>query len=328
MNMKNIFNPNEISLVADYIRQGEVFAIPTETVYGLAADIRQDNAIKQIFSLKNRPNNHPLIIHISDISQLSDYAIDIPDYAYRLAKNFWPGPLTIVLRKSKLVSNIVTGGQDSVGIRMPNHELTLSLIKLVGSPLAAPSANQYGKISPTNAKHVITEFQGHVKVLDGGSCNIGLESTIIDATDAHTYSILRPGMISINAIYEVLDHTHITYLKKGTKAVSGSHKYHYAPSKPTFLFECPSQLKKISDLHQNSVYILSINDYQHLGFNGCRMPFDANKYAKVLYQKLRMADESLFEAIAIEKPPKIIEWEGILDRLMKSSAKSMEIFIQ
>lgn len=327
--MKNIFDPNEISLVADYIRQGEIFAIPTETVYGLAADIRLDNAIKQIFSLKNRPNNHPLIIHISDISQLSDYAIDIPDYAYRLAKHFWPGPLTMVLRKSKLVSNLVTGGQDSVGIRMPNHELTLSLIKLVGSPLAAPSANQYGKISPTNAKHVITEFQGQVKVLDGGCCNIGLESTIVDATDVNSYSILRPGMISTKAIHEVLGNTDITYLDKRTKAVSGTHKYHYAPSKPTFLFESPNQLKKISDLYQNSVYIISFNDYyQHLDLDGCRMPLDANKYAKIIYGKLRVADESSFKAIAIEMPPREIEWEGITDRLIKSSAKSMEIFIK
>ncbi len=324
--MKNIFDPGEISLVANYIREGEVVAIPTETVYGLAADIHQGNAIKQIFTLKNRPTNHPLIIHISDIAQLYEYAINVPDYVITLAKYFWPGPLTMVLPKSNLVSNLVTGNQSTVAIRMPNHPICLELIKSVGKPLAAPSANLFGKISPTQAKHVISEFQGKVKVLDGGTSIVGIESTIIDSTNQDFCSILRPGMISINDIQEVLISAGIRCLENGNKAVSGTLKHHYAPSKPNFLFENLNELLEICDFYQNSVYVLSLkNTFVQLGLAGTQMPLQPNQYAQNIYEQLRIADESLSKAIAIELPPISVEWRAIIDRLTKSSSKSMEL---
>ncbi len=317
---------NKASYISDLItasqllRAGSVVAMPTETVYGLAADISQQAAVEQIFALKGRPTNHPLIIHIGAITQLQDYAMRISDYAYQLAKHFWPGPLTLVLYKSDLVGDWVTGGHDTVGIRMPNHPLALELINQVGKPLAAPSANRFGKISPTQAAHVYAEFGDKVAIVEGGDCQVGIESTIIDATEPHVCTILRPGMISEAQIQAVIgSHVGIQPFSKNSRQVSGTLKSHYAPSKPTFLFQDAQGLAKLQAEQQGRfVGLLLSEDYAGVFTQSITMPNSENDYAQTLYSAMRSADMSLCDKIAIELPP--MGWKGIRDRLHRSCA--------
>lgn len=320
--MNNIIQPCNIEFAADLLKSGQVVAIPTETVYGLAADISQEAAVKQIFALKGRPENHPLIIHISAVAQLETYATHIPDYAYQLAKHFWPGPLTLVLFKSNLVGNWVTGGQDTVGIRMPNHPLALQLIEQVGSPLAAPSANQFGKISPTHPAHVQAEFGDVIQIVEGGACEVGIESTIVDATDPNVCTILRPGMISEQQIQAILG-SHIRMQKSTEKSrkVSGTLKSHYAPNKPTFMFNDAATLQKLFEEHGRAVYGLYLSDHYATEFpQASQMPLNEHVYAQSIYDALRKADNSEQNIILIEKPPFSIEWTAIIDRLERSCA--------
>lgn len=197
-------NTLDINTAAALLMQGEVVAIPTETVYGLAGNIHCENAIKKIFALKGRPADHPLIIHLAEINTLDHYATGIPGYVETLLAHFCPGPLTLVLKRTQAVSPLVTGGQDTVGIRFPAHPLAQILIKKVGHALAAPSANQFGRISPTSFQHVIAEFGNRVNVLDGGACQIGIESTIVDATSFEHCTILREGILSQACIQAAL----------------------------------------------------------------------------------------------------------------------------
>lgn len=324
--MKLILNPDEIAVAADEIKSGQVIAIPTETVYGLAADISQEKAVKQIFALKQRPTTHPLIIHISQGMKLSDYAVNIPDYVAALTKAFWPGPLTVILAKSKNVSLWVTGGQNTVGIRMPNHPVTLALIEQVGTPLAAPSANQFGKVSPTSSQHVLDEFGTSVKVLEGGECAIGIESTILDATDFTHCRILRPGMITAADIQKVVgDEILVKLGSKESPQVSGSLKYHYEPSKPTYLYHNEDELTQLQSLYGSGLCILT--QTMHIKDNSefvqvIQMPTTVEQYAKKFYESLRKADRSPCQAIAIQAPQRTMLWNGIWDRLLKSTAKS------
>ncbi len=316
-----IIKPHELQLAVSALQSGEVVAIPTETVYGLAADITQEKAVRTIFELKGRPTNHPLIIHIGCFEELSLYALDMPDYVEILAEAFWPGPLSLVLKKSPLVSELVTGGQETVAIRMPNHPLTLSLIRQVGHPLAAPSANRFGKISPTQVEHVIEEFGTKIKILAGEACQVGIESTIIDATDPEYCTILRPGIISIAAIQAALGSRGKVYAKSEKEIrVPGALKSHYAPSKPTFLFEDKSGFEKLAKRYPNSLSLLYISACFQGNF-GFQMASTPDLYAKQLYNVLRMADNSSKQAIAIEMPENKIEWVAIRDRLEKCSAE-------
>jgi L-threonylcarbamoyladenylate synthase len=322
--MNKIIQPNNISIAAELLKAGQVVAMPTETVYGLAADIANEQAVKQIFALKGRPQNHPLIIHISEIEQLMTHTVQIPDYALQLAKHFWPGPLTLVLFKSAQVGDWVTGGQDTVGIRMPNHPLALELIKQVGSPLAAPSANLFGKISPTQAKHVQAEFGAALHIVDGGACEVGIESTIIDATQQDVCTILRPGMIGEQQIKAVLgSKILIQQPTDNSRKVSGTLKSHYSPQKPTFLFKDEEEFAALKSEFAISIYGLSITE----GFNNSfkrfyLMPNDATAYAHKIYDALRQADNSDCEVIAIERPVGSEEWTAIMDRLERSCAKT------
>lgn len=323
--MKALIHPCQLDLAVSLLQQGSVLAIPTETVYGLAANIHLDNAVKQIFTLKNRPINHPLIIHISECSQLAEYAVDIPDYVYKLTEKFWPGPLTVVLSKSHRVSDCVTGGQQSVGIRMPAHPLALELIRRVGAPLAAPSANRFGCISPTLAQHVVEGFEGLVPVVDGGACSVGIESTIIDATSPDFCTILRPGMISQEDLQDLIPNIEVRTPEGAIKKVSGTLKHHYAPTKPNFFISNAADLDYVANQYKKSVYFLSLSEsYAHYGLAGYRMPEDPELYAQKLYEQLLLADNSTSVVIAIESPPCTVMWQGILDRLIKSTAKSME----
>lgn len=319
--MHIIINPNNISYAVNCLKKGEVLAIPTETVYGLAADISQEKAVQNIFILKNRPFDHPLIIHIANKQDLGRYAIEIPPYAHRLVEKFWPGPLTLVLKKSELVGNWVTGNRATVAIRMPDHPLTLQLIEKLGRPLAAPSANKFGKVSPTQVDHVIQEFGTEVKVLAGGDCNVGIESTIIDATHPTHCKILRSGMLSPTMIEQTIGQEFLLN-NDNTSApqVPGFFKSHYAPFKPCFLFKNVEEYKTIKRKFPGKCYLLSFSSLLgELGEEGKLMPLDPEYYARELYRALRTADTSISEVIAIEHPPLQPKWGGIIDRLLKAT---------
>jgi L-threonylcarbamoyladenylate synthase len=220
--------PPAIADAVTALHAGGLVAIPTETVYGLAADARNPDAIRKIFALKGRPADHPLIVHISGADQLEQWAVDIPEAAYRLAERFWPGPLTFILNKRADVPDEVTGGQGTVGLRCPDNALTLELLRQFKGGLAAPSANRFGRISPTTAQHVRDEFGAQAPlILDDGPCRIGIESTIIDLSRAPA-RILRPGQISLEQLLSYLPELQ-QGAQQNSPRVSGDLLAHYAP---------------------------------------------------------------------------------------------------
>lgn len=225
--------------IVQELQQGRITALPTETVYGLAADANNISAVEQIFKAKNRPQDHPLIIHVSGISMAQQYAQNIPDYALRLMEHYWPGPLTLVLPKSDLTNSTVTGGQDTVALRSPAHPLFLDVIAKLGRGLVAPSANKYGHISTTSAKHVYKEFHSDINdkfnyILDGGNCSIGIESTIIDATHIDSFKILRPGILSASELEQIAG-VRCMLDSNSNIRVSGAKLSHYSPNKPVYI---------------------------------------------------------------------------------------------
>lgn len=311
-----------INKASNFLLTGHVVAIPTETVYGLAADIMQETAISNIYALKNRPIGHPLIVHIANEKQLCDYAIDIPNYAIHLIKAFWPGPLTLVLKKSAKISHLITGNQDTVAIRMPSHKITLGIIEKVGRGLAAPSANQFGRISPTCPQHVIDDLGSSIPIVDGGDCVIGIESTIVNASDPNYFTVLRPGHITIDQLKSALtSYPKILHQNKlNDVKVSGCLKSHYAPKKPLILFSSIDELSYYKNKFKN-IYVVYHSKLNKPTINGCAISNDPVQFAKELYLILRRADQSTAYAILVEMPPKGIAWDAINDRLKKSSAK-------
>src|SRR3990167_999136 len=234
MKMSKILHPTteNIELAAKALQAGKLVGLPTETVYGLAADAMNPEAIERVFLAKNRPINHPLILHIADLNQLSNWAIDIPDIAFSLFDAFWPGPLTVVLKKHPKVSSLITGGQSTVAVRMPAHPVILSVLKTGKLAVAAPSANRHCQVSPTTAHHVLEELGDQVEmILDGGPCTVGIESTILNLS-GQTPEILRPGMINQQEIESVLSFKIRSNHSSTSPRVSGSLDKHYAPSKP------------------------------------------------------------------------------------------------
>ncbi|MDP1602055.1 MAG: L-threonylcarbamoyladenylate synthase [Legionella sp.] len=310
-----------IDLAISCLREEGIVAIPTETVYGLAGNALNDNAIKKIFAMKNRPANHPLIMHIAKDWALTRWANTIPEYAYKLIEAFWPGPLTIVFNcKPGAVSPLITGGQNTVAIRCPAHPLAQSLLTALDFPLVAPSANPFGKISPTTAVHVLHSFRDEsLLILDGGRAEVGIESTIVSATNPLGYQILRHGMIDEQAIQAVLPHSQLP----GTSAirVPGKLDSHYQPEKPLYCFE---KKELIEFCRTNSaVYVLSFNkDTDFKTFAGYQLPESPEELAYELYHQLRCADKSSAPLIAMELPPEEEQWEGIRERVLKASTKS------
>lgn len=324
--MQKIFKFEELHLAAQALKRGEVIAIPTETVYGLAADITQSQAVEQIFKLKGRPTSHPLIIHIANPQDLALYTKDIPGYVDHLIQAFWPGPLTLILKKTDAVSEAVTGGQATVAVRMPSHPIAKALIEQVGHPLAAPSANRFGKVSPTHYQHVLSEFDGTVSVIDGGACQVGIESTILDVTNHNQCTILRPGMIEAIRIAALLGST-IPVLQHQKSNVSdirasGMLKYHYAPTKPAFIVQDLSELQQRKIDYPDGIVLLSHSQrLDGIAAIDLKLPADAEGYARTFYDQLRSADASSHCAIAIEAPPQGLGWAGIWDRILKATAK-------
>ncbi|MFM7902812.1 MAG: L-threonylcarbamoyladenylate synthase, partial [Bacteroidota bacterium] len=222
----------DVSAAADYLSQGEVVAIPTETVYGLACNAFNEQAVSEVFRLKNRPFFDPLIVHVGSMDRVMDVVEELPEVAQKLLDAFWPGPLTLLLPKKSLVPDLVTSGLGTVAVRMPAHELTLKLLKSLDFPLAAPSANPFGYVSPTTAEHVMSHFNGNIPyVLDGGGCNVGIESTIIGFEDGQP-KVYRLGGVSLESLNKVVSGLQLEVSQATRPAAPGMLKSHYAPRTP------------------------------------------------------------------------------------------------
>jgi L-threonylcarbamoyladenylate synthase len=328
--MKPIFADDAaIKLAAKLLSQGRLVAFPTETVYGLGADANNPKAINRIFHAKGRPNDHPLIVHIASIDNLNDWAVNIPDAAFKLAIQFWPGPLALILNKKPEVPLEVTGGQNTVGLRMPNHPVALQLIRTFGGGIAAPSANRFCRISPTQASHVEEELGATVDlILDGGACEVGVESTIVDLS-GDIPKLLRPGHITHQAIESVLQKELILNSKyqdpessSGVRA-PGMMAVHYAPVTSAIL--CPNgrltDIIRIFSLQNKTIGLLAyeFNPPEKRGMHLLCMPEQADSYAQILYASLRELDSCGLDIIIIEQPPETPPWRAVNDRLGKAT---------
>ena len=292
------------------LRRGELVGMPTETVYGLAADARNDAAVRKFFALKGRPADHPVIVHLAHAAQMSEYAVNISPLAWQLADRFWPGPMTLILHKHPSVSPLITGGQDSIGVRVPNHPVAHALLEGFGGGLAAPSANKFGRISPTQADHVRQEFGSELAiVLDGGHADIGIESTIIDARGS-TLKVLRPGAITLAQLAELGTASDLT--TRLDLRVSGALDSHYAPRTPAHLCDRSA----IDSAHPGQVVLC----FPPLPFDrrGIVMAKDPVIYAQKLYASLRELDTLGAEEILVERPPAQAEWVAVLDRIQRA----------
>ena len=316
----------EVSRAADLLRAGELVAFPTETVYGLGADASNPQAVARIFAAKGRPADHPLIVHLPDTSHLHRWAVDIPEAAYKLAAAFWPGPLTLILKRHPSVSDAITGGQDTVGLRVPNHPLALQLLREFDGGVAAPSANRFGRVSPTTAAHVREELGDAVAlILDGGPCTVGIESTILDLSGGEA-RILRPGMLDAEAIAGVLGALPFVGGTQNAPRVSGSLEAHYAPQTPLRLVE----VKTLGEFAQRaldagkSVAVLSAGapPFTHERLNWCAAATDPGHYAHDIYARLRELDASGCDLILVAAPPAGHRWNAVADRLKRAAAGS------
>jgi len=307
-------NTTEIANAVAALRAGEVIGLPTETVYGLAADAMNPAAVARIFALKGRPLDHPLIVHIAGIEQLPRFAREIPNSARQLAAAFWPGPLTLILRRQADVPDAVTGDQDTVGLRAPAHPLAQQVLRAFAGGLAAPSANRFGRISATRAEHVREEFGAQLPLLlDGGPCRIGIESSIVDLS-AQTPRILRPGAISRAQIEAVIGTVAIG-VDGNSPRTSGTLAAHYAPRTPLRLL--PRDAIHAADA--DSVQVLALGSVP-AGSHGIALPADPQAYARSLYDTLRCLDARASALIVVEQPPDTAEWQAINDRLRRSAA--------
>ena len=300
------------------LKQGHLVAFPTETVYGLGADATNEKAVARIYEVKGRPTDHPLIVHISSMELLDKWASEIPEYAIKLARAFWPGPITLVLKRTDLAKDFITGGQETVAVRVPSHTLAKQLLKefesLGGYGVAAPSANRFGKVSPTNSRAVEEELGNFLfendKILDGGQSQIGIESTIIDCTNDKPI-ILRPGSIT-NEMVNLLLHLESNVLNSNTSTITvpGLLNSHYAPNAKIFLTGAPSPgdgLIAISSIPTPS------------GVIRLASPVDNSEFARVLYSALNLADRKSLKKIYIIAPTGDGIAIAIFDRIKKAS---------
>jgi L-threonylcarbamoyladenylate synthase len=302
---------------AKHLIAGDLVAFPTETVYGLGADASNSAAVARIYSVKGRPNNHPLIVHIASMDRMGDWAGEVPEYAIALAREFWPGPMTLVLKRSELAGDFVTGGQETVGVRVPDHVVALALLeafeKAGGKGVAAPSANRFGHVSPTTAAAVIEELADYLSkddlVLDGGGCAVGVESTIIDCTHAAP-SVLRPGAISVAMIEEVTGLNAVSIDGVDEIRVSGSLENHYAPAAKVLLCEVPIV---------GQGFIAHKNIETPSGVIRLASPSDDEEFAQILYSALREADTQGLLEVVVVQPIGIGIGVAIRDRLARAA---------
>ena len=302
---------------AKHLIAGDLVAFPTETVYGLGADASNSAAVARIYSVKGRPNDHPLIVHIASMDRMGDWASEVPEYAIALARSFWPGPMTLVLKRSELAGDFVTGGQGTVGVRVPDHVVALALLeafeKAGGKGVAAPSANRFGHVSPTTAAAVVEELADYLSkedlVLDGGACAVGVESTIIDCTGLLP-RVLRPGAISTAMIEEVTELNVVSVDGGDSIRVSGSLENHYAPAAKVLLCEVPI-------LGQG--FIAHKNIETPPGVIRLASPGDDEEFAQILYSALREADSLGLSEVVVVQPLGIGIGVAIRDRLARAA---------
>jgi L-threonylcarbamoyladenylate synthase len=334
------------------LRDGGLVAFPTETVYGLGADAKNPEAINKIFKAKGRPANHPLIVHLAapdkfDQTQvdwvpvLAPWVRDLSEDALKLVNTFWPGPLTLVFKKDKTVLSELTGGQDTVAIRAPAHPMAQELLRKFKSGVVAPSANRFGKVSPTSAADVRNEFEGilDLMILDGGDCELGIESTIIDMSSGSKAILLRPGVITPKEIFaktgikvsqadEVRNERRDVNLRDALPRVSGSLRAHYAPNTPLRLYspgrvldalsEFPDTKSRVAVAVWDSESSLGEDGHPSVHFEEVEVPSDSVGFANRLYRSLRDLDQQGWDLILFPEPPPGEEWDGVRDRLQRA----------
>jgi L-threonylcarbamoyladenylate synthase len=313
----------DINIVVKELNKGEVVAIPTETVYGLAANIFDETAVKKIFEIKNRPSNNPLIVHLKSAHQLKDVATEIPSLAKKLAKHFWPGPLTLVLKKQPFISDWITAGKNTVAVRVPNHSLTLEVLDNLDYPLAAPSANPFGSISPTNARHVFDYFQNKLDtILDGGSCLNGIESTIIGFEEEQAV-LYRHGAIAMEEIEKIVGPVKIITKDTIAPSAPGMFTKHYAPKTKSLLVD--DLEKALESIDSNKIGVLqfqdSIQSSRPIAKYTLSLKGDFKEASKNLYAYLHELDSLNLDFIVIEKLPNIDLGKSINDRLTRAVAE-------
>ena len=318
-------DPAAIAQAALQLRAGELVALPTETVYGLGADASQDSAVAKVFAAKGRPAEHPLIVHVASKAQVSDYAASVPAFAHKLIDAFWPGPLTLILPRRDGVARAAAGGQDSIGLRCPSHPVAQALLQAAATGVAAPSANQFGRVSPTTAEHVQAEFGEDLLILDGGPCPVGIESTIVDCTRGAPV-LLRPGHITREQVEAACGQA-LLAPEAATEAApraSGTLESHYAP-------RARVRLMSANELNQR---LASLGVHAHnLGLWSRQRPLDAGagvlwraqavlaaEAAQQLFAVLRELDSHGVQQIWVELPPDTPAWEGVRDRLKRAAA--------
>lgn len=305
---------DDLAVAVDLLRAGELVALPTETVYGLAADATNPDAVRAIFHAKGRPADHPLIVHLAAAEQLPVWADKVPELAWRLASAFWPGPLTMVLPAARTVSPLVTGGQTTVALRVPAHPVFQSVLRQFGQGLAAPSANPFGQISPTTAAHVQHYLDGRIAaVVDGGPCPVGIESTIVDLSGDHP-RVLRPGIILAEALAK-----HLPLIATDAAPpprVPGALASHYAPRKPCFRIPIDLHKEPFSGQRLGLLATCPVN-WPVARF--WPMPAYPEDYARVLYSTLHQADASDCDVLLIALPPDDPVWIAVHDRLRRAT---------
>jgi len=314
--------PSAIARAVGRLRAGELVAFPTETVYGLGADADNPDAVRRIFAAKGRPADHPVIVHLHDPSQLAHWARAVPEPARNLAAAFWPGPLTLILPRAMRVPDVITAGQDNVGLRVPSHPVARELLAAFGGGIAAPSANRFGRISPTTARHVADDLGAAVAmILDGGACAIGIESTIV-AFAGEEPLLLRPGGIGMLELARVLGRVPRIPGADAPRA-PGTLASHYAPRTPASLVAPSVLCAEIAQLNarDEDVAVLARTVAQPAEFAGVwvRAPVHAAGYAHDLYANLRRLDAANADVILIESAPDEETWLAVSDRLVRAT---------
>jgi L-threonylcarbamoyladenylate synthase len=320
-----------VTQAAEALQAGELLGLPTETVYGLAADACNEAAVAKIFKAKGRPANHPLIVHVATEEAVAKFASEVPVFAQALMTQFWPGPLTLILPRKDGMAAAAAGGQNSVGLRCPSHPVALEVLQACATQgvwgVAAPSANLFGRVSPTTAEHVQSEFGNELLILDGGECDVGIESTIVDCTRGVPV-LLRPGQISRIDIEKACGLKLVSPEALNTEAprASGTLESHYAPSAKVRLMSQADWQKALETLgpHAQNLALWSVQkpapDLMGAGLCWRAMPSSATQAAHDLFSVLRDFDARGVRTIWIETPPDTPEWEGVRDRLQRAAA--------
>jgi L-threonylcarbamoyladenylate synthase len=304
----------EVRRAAEILRAGGLVAFPTETVYGLGADASSETAVARLYAVKGRPADHPVIIHLDSLERALAWARDVPKEARVLAEKFWPGPLTLILKRSEKAKDFVTGGQSTVGIRVPSHPVAQELLKAFGGGIAAPSANRFGRVSPTTAAHVREDLGEDVDlVLEGGPSEVGIESTIVDLSGGEAV-LLRPGRISRAELEKVVS---LREKKASSPRHSGGLERHYAPRTPARLVATHALDKEIAKLGDRVAVLAFSRPDERVDF-WLRMPREPHAYEQKLYAALRELDGAGCEQILVEAPPAAPGWEAVRDRLQRA----------